>query len=95
MGRLYLARRRYEDAIEQYQAALQSNDGKGWYFELGLAYLLAGRFEEARIAYEQGLVDEDRVYGLRELDHWVSQQPDRVDFERCSTVPGRHPGFVG
>jgi tetratricopeptide (TPR) repeat protein len=78
---LYLAQAEYDQAIVHYQAALQVASVGGWYFELGLTYVLAGRLEEALAAYTAGLAEDsadDIQYAKRELDFWTTRQAERV-----------------
>jgi tetratricopeptide (TPR) repeat protein len=78
-GDLNLALGKYEDAIARYQSALDAESNAGWHFELGMALLLAGRFEGARAAYDTGSRKGSRsniTAALHELNFWTLQRAD-------------------
>jgi tetratricopeptide (TPR) repeat protein len=80
-GDLYLADGDYDTAIESYRLALEAASNTGWHLEMGLALLLAGRLEEAKLAYKKGLteaVPSDVEFALRELDHWTLLHANRL-----------------
>jgi tetratricopeptide (TPR) repeat protein len=78
-GGLFLSRGEYDEAIARYQAALKAQPGPAARFELGLAFLLAGRIEPARAAYAEGLKEaspEEIDTALRDLDTWTAHRDD-------------------
>jgi Flp pilus assembly protein TadD len=80
MGRIALARRDYDEAVARTRRALEINDDRDFYSELGLALLLAGHTDEAAAAYDRalGAGGEDVEAARIEIAFWTAQQPERV-----------------
>jgi tetratricopeptide (TPR) repeat protein len=80
-GDLHLALSEYAEAIVRYRSALKAASDTEWHFELGLAFLLAGRFNEAKAVYEKGLSTAsvpNIKRAFRELNFWTVREANRI-----------------
>ena len=72
-GAVHLARGEYDAAVDRLRAAAQTD--KVWNRLLGLTYLIAGKLDDARAAYADGMAagaPGDVAFAINELDRQVS-----------------------
>jgi len=65
LGTLYYERRDYDQAIGYYQEAIRLEpDNARMYFNMGQAFLAAGKSDKARISFEKSITFDQRVHPL-------------------------------